>query len=569
MKHFQIIINSFFKSLPIILVLLFSCSESKFDFSKINDASSHIDSLNNIIAEKSNADSIIIEEANNLFKLSLAMGYEKGLAESASQKMRLLRIDFQYDNALQFISENLELFNEFKDISNQVLIYEEIGLLYLAFDDFDQAFFYLTKALSYYENSKDQKKEAFILSRIGIIFRNNDLEKAKEYLEKSLEISIKINDSIGISRDLNNIAYYYNKLKVYDTAKVYYQQAMLINENIGNWDYYATNLLNLANIEKKTNNNEGSIKLYTQLTYAFDSLNKKNKYALVFLHLGEAYLNLKDYKKAIGYFAYADSLGQKFSLTSVKRNSKWGLYHCYNEQGKYELAIKYLEEQHELDNNLRSKRNFQELTRLELQFKNDQLVRKKMWEQQRLKFILYFTLVVLLFFIAFLFQLFRKQKFKMAKQKLEQKVLQNELEGKERELTSLVLNMIRLNEKKLSIIAYLRKQKHRLKKENQNVIDTTIQDLEYDQDAKVWEEFEMRFNNVNGEFYKKLASRFPDLTINEKRLCAFLLMNMTTKEISSITGQSTEAIGKGRTRLRKKLNLTNKDDSITSVLSTL
>jgi DNA-binding CsgD family transcriptional regulator len=171
--------------------------------------------------------------------------------------------------------------------------------------------------------------------------------------------------------------------------------------------------------------------------------------------------------------------------------------------------------------------------------------------------------------VALIYQLFKKQKLKVAKQMLERKVLQNELDEKERELTSFVLNMVRLNEKKLGIINYLKKQKHRLKKENQDVIDTAIRDLEFDQDAKVWEEFELRFNKVNSEFYQKLANLYPDLTLNEKRLCAFLLMNMTTKEISSITGQSVDAIGKARTRLRKKLGITNQDDGIADVLSSL
>ena len=497
------------------------------------------------------------------------MGYEKGIAESASQKIRLLRKDYQYDVALYFVSESMELLHELTDPGYQAMLNEEMGLLYIDLEDFDQAYNNLTLALTYYEKNKKLKKKSYILSRIGLIFRGNDVKKSKEYLQKSLAISIEINDSAGIARDLNNIALIYQRQKLFDTAQVYYHQAMQINEEIGNWNYYATNLLNLANIEKQNDNFEESIKLYTQLTYAFDSLNEKNKYALVLLHLGEANLKINNYKKAISYFAIADSLGEKFNFTSIERNGNWGLYYCYKQLGESDLAIKYLEEQHKLDDILRAKRNYQELTRLELQFKNDQLAKQKMWNQQKQKFILYFALVLLLFFVAFLFQLFRKQKFKVAKEKLERKVLQNELEGKERELTSFVLNMIRLNEKKLGIITYLKKQKSRLKKENQDVIDTTIRDLEYDQDAQVWEEFEMRFNKVNSEFYQKLAARFPELTLNEKRLCAFLLMNMTTKEISSITGQSTEAIGKARTRLRKKLGLTNHDESIAAILSSL
>jgi DNA-binding CsgD family transcriptional regulator len=59
----------------------------------------------------------------------------------------------------------------------------------------------------------------------------------------------------------------------------------------------------------------------------------------------------------------------------------------------------------------------------------------------------------------------------------------------------------------------------------------------------------------------------PELSLNERRLCAFLRLNMTTKEIASITGQSPRSIEVARTRLRKKLNLTNSDTSLTDFLS--
>jgi DNA-binding CsgD family transcriptional regulator len=52
---------------------------------------------------------------------------------------------------------------------------------------------------------------------------------------------------------------------------------------------------------------------------------------------------------------------------------------------------------------------------------------------------------------------------------------------------------------------------------------------------------------------------FPTLTLNERRLCAFLKLQMTTKEIASLTGQSIRAVELARTRLRKKLQLTNSE----------
>jgi len=112
MKQFLANIYLLFKGLPMVLVLVafvFACSENKLDPSKTQVTTHQIDSLNALISEQENADIETLKQADSLFKLSLAMGYEKGIAEAASQKIRLLRKDYQYDIALQFIAELLAL----------------------------------------------------------------------------------------------------------------------------------------------------------------------------------------------------------------------------------------------------------------------------------------------------------------------------------------------------------------------------------------------------------------------------------------------------------------------------
>jgi len=100
-------------SMALILVaFVVACSENKFDLSKTQVTTRQIDSLNILIAEHENAAVEIKKQADSLFKLSLALGYEKGIAEAASQKIRLLRKDYQFDIALQFITEILTLFDD-------------------------------------------------------------------------------------------------------------------------------------------------------------------------------------------------------------------------------------------------------------------------------------------------------------------------------------------------------------------------------------------------------------------------------------------------------------------------
>jgi len=60
--------------------------------------------------------------------------------------------------------------------------------------------------------------------------------------------------------------------------------------------------------------------------------------------------------------------------------------------------------------------------------------------------------------------------------------------------------------------------------------------------------------------YKRLYEKYPELTSYEQQICAFLRMNLYTKEIASITGRSEKSIEVTRSRIRKKLDLSRKDN---------
>ncbi len=95
-----------------------------------------------------------------------------------------------------------------------------------------------------------------------------------------------------------------------------------------------------------------------------------------------------------------------------------------------------------------------------------------------------------------------------------------------------------------------------------------IRELQSFTDIDTWKEFELRFQEVHSDFYTKLNDSFPNLTNNEKKLCAFLRLNMTTKEISAITYQSITSITVARSRLRKKIGI-DKDENLVSFLESL
>lgn len=67
--------------------------------------------------------------------------------------------------------------------------------------------------------------------------------------------------------------------------------------------------------------------------------------------------------------------------------------------------------------------------------------------------------------------------------------------------------------------------------------------------------FETYFDEVHEEFFKKLKEKFPILTPNDLRICAFIRMNLTTQEIAAILNISYRGAEISRYRLRKKLEL--------------
>lgn len=187
--------------------------------------------------------------------------------------------------------------------------------------------------------------------------------------------------------------------------------------------------------------------------------------------------------------------------------------------------------------------------------------------QNRVRNIIIAVLFIVLFFIVFSVIVMKKRhKLKIKNMELSRAQLEIELEHKSREMTTKLIYLQKKNDMIASIVDQLLKLKPQMKIQNQEVIDGVINTLKNNTEGDNWKEFELRFEEIHSGFMKKLNERFPDLTQNEKRLCAYLRLNMTTKEIASLLYLSIHSVDSARYRLRKKLNLTNSDIDISAFL---
>jgi len=141
-----------------------------------------------------------------------------------------------------------------------------------------------------------------------------------------------------------------------------------------------------------------------------------------------------------------------------------------------------------------------------------------------------------------------------------EELLGMKIELKNKELTSNTLHNIRNQETMRSIGEDL--QKILETSDNETIkehIQSVIKKLNISSDQSVWEEFRRYFEKVHSSFFKNLQARSPALSQNEIKLCAFIKLNFSTKDISSITGQIPHSIDVARYRIRKKLNLQHKE----------
>lgn len=130
-----------------------------------------------------------------------------------------------------------------------------------------------------------------------------------------------------------------------------------------------------------------------------------------------------------------------------------------------------------------------------------------------------------------------------------------ELEQNQKALTAASLKLIQNSERDVETVSRLEAVLKCATPEGQRVIHSLILDFKRISRSSNWNEFELLFQKVHNSFYQKLNESFPNLTANERKLCAFLKLNMSSKDIANITFQSEEALKKARQRLRQKLGI--------------
>jgi len=371
----------------------------------------------------------------------------------------------------------------------------------------------------------------------------------------------------------NRIAALYNEkgdsqLATQDSVIKYSELCIRISEKEQFTDYIATSQNELGFIYRQQKKYFKALEYCSKSVDNFIKLKKYHNAMNASINLSNVYVSLKKYEKA----NYVLDKALELSEVNENKNLFMRLYlqkaDIYVRMGKYKTAYNFLSLVRIMQNEFyhdRMRMQINEMSaKYDLKLKESQIreeqQKNKIQKQEKTHLIIILIVVIAAFiFVSYNFRLKRKirlQSEKLVKQenaelKTTLEFKEKELRYKAKELSQAIANIISYNETLRNIKKSLPKTGNR---ETFNIINNNLTSNHN------WEKFKLTFNNVYPSFFTKINETFSNLTENETKLSAFLIMDLKTREIADILNISETSVSKNRNRLRKKLQLKSGTD---------
>lgn len=449
-----------------------------------------------------------------------------------------------------------------------------IAEIYSEKDAFDVSLEHFLKAYNYYKN-KPLSERYRLENDVAIAYsQTQHSDKALEFFQRLSNYEHTKENPLKLASIINSIALVWMR-KDLDSAMVYFDKSLHLAEGQdapGLKVFLYTNLGRCAALKK----DDPQAKTFFNLALDESDRSRNGQLAWIYSEFSELYLRNNQLDSAIYYSKNAVEILDSVAPFTVKQLKASGvLYKAYKAKGDFEKASNYFEIFSAITDSLSiedRRINVQKIVLAE-EYQTKDKIREL--EQSKSRSNMYSFIIGLFALLLILGTIVYRYRNKLKRTQLEnllvtskQKELSTNLELKNKELIGKAMIEIHRAEIIEDILIELKDVKLKAnKKETQDAIEYISKRLKRDTTINIWEEFELRFKEVHESFYKDLIIAHPDLTTRDKRLCALLKLNLTSKEIAQITGQPVKSVENARTRLRKKLEITNSHTDLSIYLS--
>lgn len=467
----------------------------------------------------------------------------------------------EYTVALNYYLKARDYFDKNNDSENLSATYNGLGILYFEMGDYDNCISNFNKAYDIYIKKEDKRGLGIFYANMGNVYMiKEDFIKAKEYQQKSLATFTNLKDTVSIVSSMINISNIDSSLKNYDSSLKMLDEALILSETINNTRLKERILLNYGIVYSETN------QLAKAKTYLTEQIELTKSMSFPRGQL-DALSKLADIARAENkYKEYANYTSEYYKL-------KDSVYGSEVKQKIEELKWANEFEKSELEKNL-------------LKSKYD--IEKE--RSNYLTFSIILTVFVSLLIIGFVWLFYRNNKKSLQISEFENERLQEsilreqinnekekaenellklksdqqelELDSKNREITSISVQLIAKN-KLMSEISQVLESSKKSKSNIESDLKSIL--FQNQNQEKDWEQFRDVFEKIHPGFFEKIKSEFPQLSTTDIRICAYVKIRMSLNEVASLLNISLQSLHTSRYRIRKKLSLTsdqNLDDFI-------
>jgi tetratricopeptide (TPR) repeat protein len=481
-----------------------------------------------------------------------------------------------YDDAIVCFRNALTYAEKGKLIREEASCFNNIGNVYRRQGDFPKAMDAYQKALNQFNSLKNELSASDCMNNIGNLYLDmNDPFRALNYFNQSLRIIKNRDDNYRLIVRYKNMAEAYTDLKDFDNAVQFLEDAIKLSEKSGNKSYLASCYSQFGKLQAAKGEYSISIAYHKKAATLLQEIGAKADEAEALYELASTEKKDGLINDAIEHASEAVKLAESAGALSIRLQANKCLADCYEQKGDSRQATYYLKQAIQLKDSIYTIEKYRTIEEIESGFKrnelkneNQVLIQNSILQKQAIRsknllaILLGISLILSIALIWMSVNRYRNSKIEalrvqnVKEQQIEK--LNENLKEKERELTSKTIFINQKNQLLEKLIGEL----EQLKKNDisANSINHLQTELKQELSPDSWKEFEIQFNEVHPGFQNQLLNRFPELSPSERRLCSFLRLDMNTREIASLTGQTFKSIEVARTRIRKKMNLSREEN---------
>jgi tetratricopeptide (TPR) repeat protein len=515
--------------------------------------------------------------------LLAALRYEKTDTAIILLNIRLSQAYSDEDLAIatQYALNAVELAQKQEEAKFSVKALFQAGNIFFNVGLFNRSVEFFTRALNIAENSNDLLLHGDACFNLGGVHNIlGDHRRSRELTQMGFEMYSSYYRKKGEEIPADVLFYYRNNMGLLfmkegklGEAKHFFLEAIRLSKFSKNKEETTKPMTGLAELLMATGQLDSAYQLLTDLVLYHQTYGIKAGLSVALALLGDLFMKQTKSDQALVFYKRSLLLAQERKDLYVQERVSENIAEIYQSKRLTDSALFYLEQHHRLADSSEKSKATQSLMQKDLERRlRDQeqtSVRRIQVERSILGILAGGFLGLLIFFLV----RYRKRSalermeasLKEEKLRLEKKLLQEALDLKDKQLAAQVMHSLQKNEMISELVTRIKETAAQSPDGQRGSLGKIIRDIESGS-TEPWTEFEHRFQEVHAGFYERLMSKYPELTPNERRLCAFLRLDMSTKEISNLTGQSVKAITQARFRLRSKLGIENPDSSLFEVL---